>query len=89
LIWLVIPHRKSCTDMLTRQVCMSDIAINETSLTSIADDTHILTTVLISFADYSAFLQQTSRLTPPILPTHRVSCVAKINTGIPPIDNEQ
>jgi hypothetical protein len=28
-------------------------------------------------------------LLPPLLPTHRVSCVARINSGIPPIDNEQ
>jgi hypothetical protein len=28
-------------------------------------------------------------LIPPLLLTHRVSCVARINSGIPPIDNEQ
>jgi hypothetical protein len=28
-------------------------------------------------------------LIPPLLPTHRVSCVARIYSGIPPIDNEQ
>jgi hypothetical protein len=32
---------------------------------------------------------QFTGLFPPILPTHRVSCVARINSGIPPIDNEQ
>jgi hypothetical protein len=32
-------------------VCMSDIAINETSITNIADDTSILTKVIIGFAD--------------------------------------
>jgi hypothetical protein len=26
---------------------------------------------------------------PPLLPTHRVSCVARIYSGIPPIGNEQ
>jgi hypothetical protein len=31
--------------MLTQQVRMNDIAINETSLTNIADDTRILTRV--------------------------------------------
>jgi hypothetical protein len=30
-----------------------------------------------------------SGLIPPLLPTHCVSCVARINSGIPPIDNEQ
>jgi hypothetical protein len=28
-----------------------------------------------------------TRLIPPLLPTHCVSCVARINSGIPPIDN--
>jgi hypothetical protein len=39
------------TDMLTRQVCISDIAMNENSLTNIAYDTRILTKVLIGFGD--------------------------------------
>jgi hypothetical protein len=28
-------------------------------------------------------------LIPQLLPTHRVSCVDRINSGIPPIDNKQ
>jgi hypothetical protein len=32
-------------------MCISDIAINETPLTNIADDTRILTKVMIGFAD--------------------------------------
>jgi hypothetical protein len=43
--------RKSCTDMLTRQVCMSDVAVSETSLTNIVDVTRILTKVMIGLAD--------------------------------------
>jgi hypothetical protein len=26
---------------------------------------------------------------PPLLPTQRVSCIDRINSGIPPVDNEQ
>jgi hypothetical protein len=37
--------------MLTRQMCMSDIAINETSFTNIVDKTRILTKVMIGFDD--------------------------------------
>jgi hypothetical protein len=37
--------------MLNRQVCMSDIAINEISLKNIANDTRILTQVMIGLAD--------------------------------------
>jgi hypothetical protein len=41
---------------------MIDISINETSLTNIANDTKILTKVMISIAEKSAFLQPTGRL---------------------------
>jgi hypothetical protein len=37
--------------MLTQQVSMSDIAINETSLTNIANDTRILMKIMIGFDD--------------------------------------
>jgi hypothetical protein len=52
-----IPVRKRYkkkVQMLTWQVCMNDIAINETSVTNIVDDTRILTKVMIGLADYSA-----------------------------------
>jgi hypothetical protein len=55
MIWLVIPFkkdgRKSCTDTLTPQVCICDITINETSLTNIADETRILTKVMLGLDD--------------------------------------
>jgi hypothetical protein len=42
--------------MLTRKLCMSKMALSDTSITNIANVTRILTKVMIGFADYSAFL---------------------------------
>jgi hypothetical protein len=48
---LEIRADKDKRKMLTRQECLSDIAISESSLTNIADDTRILTKVMIGLAD--------------------------------------
>jgi hypothetical protein len=45
--------------------------------------------IIISFIFIGFFKGYFTGQFPPLLPTHHVSCVVRINSGIPPIDKEQ